>query len=48
MGISMMIVAFFTPEEAELWLMIIAALLVISGHVLNKHLLKQHQLLVTN
>jgi hypothetical protein len=45
LGISLMLITFFMPEEIELWLMLIASTAVISAHALNKHLLFSHQLL---
>jgi len=45
LGISLMLITFFMPEEIELWLMLIASAAVISAHVLNKHLLFSRQIL---
>ncbi len=46
-GISLMLVIFFLPEEFELWVMLAAGTLVVTAHLLNKHLLFSQQLLST-
>jgi hypothetical protein len=39
LGISFMLLTFFLPEAFEVWVMMIASILVITAHLLNKHLL---------
>lgn len=39
LGISLMLITFFMPEEIEVWLMTFAGITVIVAHLLNKHLL---------
>jgi 4-amino-4-deoxy-L-arabinose transferase-like glycosyltransferase len=45
LGISLMLVTLFLPEECELWVMLVAGTLVVTAHLLNKHLLFSQQLI---
>ncbi len=47
LGIALMIITFFMPEEVELWLMLFAGLFVITAHLLNKYLLMSNTLLIS-